>query len=343
MLNITLSGERDSPSETLQAEVKGSPARDAFPKYDALFSDGVLDFGIHFGGDYKERYDIETAKWFVGALLEGGWVSDGVKSFEDLTIDSAPFTKTVFVEGQEILIEVHVFHADMVPHGDESRLSDAMKKSLAYRDIVMYSGHAGPRAGFILDYDRRHEIKAPEFAELDLASKYQIYILDGCQTYRTYVQDLLKNPAKTFDNVDIVTTINTTPFSAGFQVLHEFMYWLTITNEAGRHFPLSWKTILRGVNTRRFSDVHYGVHGIANNPQLNPHGYTDVMCTHCEVDADCGGGGNLCLDYPNGGACGVACTTDTACPDGYRCRRLVDDPSFFYLPKQCVQRNYVCQ
>ncbi|MEE2787702.1 MAG: hypothetical protein VX589_10215 [Myxococcota bacterium] len=343
MLNITLPARRDAPTEVLQAEIKGSEARDAFPRYDALFADGVLDFGIHFGGDYnKERYDLETAKWFVTALLDGGWTNAGVSRFDDLTIDSAPFVKTVLVEGQNIRIEVHVYHADMVPHGSESRLSDAMKTSLAQRDIVMYSGHAGPRAGFILDYDRRHEIKAEAFTQLALADKYQIYILDGCQTYRTYVHDLLKNPAKTFDNLDIVTTVNTTPFSAGFQVLHEFMYWLTITNADGRHFPLSWKTILRGVNTRRFRDVHYGVHGIANNPQLNPHGSTDIMCRPCATDTECGGGGNLCLDYQLSGGCGVACTTDTACPDGYRCRRLVDDPSYFYLPKQCVRRDYTC-
>ena len=140
-LDIKLTGTTPADEEVLVAEIKGSPTQDAFPRYDELFADGVLDMGIHFGGDYnKERYDIETAKWFVGALLEGGWTSPGVTKFEELTIDSQPFEKEVMVEGKAIVIRVFVYHADMVPHGEESRLSDAMKTTLAERDIVMYSG-----------------------------------------------------------------------------------------------------------------------------------------------------------------------------------------------------------
>ena len=40
---------------------------------------------------------------------------------------------------------------------------------------------------------------------------------------------------------------------------------------------------------------------------------------------------------------GFLSATDTACPDGYRCARLTDDPDLFYLPKQCVARDYECR
>ena len=139
-----------------------------------------------------------------------------------------------------------------------------------------------------------------------------------------------------------MTTVNTTPFAVGYQMLYQFVYWLTLTNDDGAHFPLSWKAILRGVNTRSFKTVHYGVHGVANNPQLNPHRSESIACTPCSADNECGAGGNLCLGYPMGNACGVACTNDSACGDGYRCARLVEDPKLFYIPKQCVRRDYVC-
>ena len=329
--------------EQLVVEVKGSQTQDAFPRYAELFADGVLDIGIHFGGDYnEERFDIETAKWLVGVLIEDEWSHPTVKSFDDLKIDSAPFTRTLDIEGGQVTVEIYITHSDMVEPEDESLLSAAIKDSMAGRDIVLYSGHAGENAGFIMDYQPKHEIKAAEFADLTMADKYQIFLLDGCRTYRTYVQDLMANPMKTFDNVDIVTTINTTPFSAGFQLIWEVIYWMTLTNDQGRHLPLSWKSILRGVNQPAYKHVHYGVHGVANNPQLNPNGSTDVMCKPCEQDSDCGAGGNLCLGYGQGGMCGVACTNDTACGEGYRCARLFDDPDLFYLPKQCVRRDYMC-
>lgn len=339
----TFEVELDGEEGPVAIEVKGSDSRDAFPKYDALFADGVYDIALHFGGDYNEgRFDLETAKWTVQTLLEGGWHNEKVTSFDDLTIDSPPFTQQMFIEGKPIEARITIVHSDMVEASEEQKLSDAMKLSLAEKDVVIYSGHAGPGAGFILDYQPRHEIRASDFKSLDLAEKYQIYVFDGCQTYRTYVDDLMENPNKTFDNLDIVTTVNTTPFSVGYQTIWEFVYWLTLTDQAGNHYPISWKDILRGLNTKDFNDVYYGVHGVDNSPKLNPHA-PDVACQPCAQDSDCGGGGNFCLGYAGGAACGVACTTDAACGEGYRCGRITADPELWYLPKQCIRRDYVCR
>jgi len=219
-----------------------------------------------------------------------------------------------------------------------------MRRSFSERDVVIYSGHAGEGAGFLLDYQPRYELRADDFAELPMADKYQIFVFDGCRTYRSYVDDMMENPNKTFENVDIVTTVNTTPFSAGYQTLHEFIYWLTITSDTGQHYPVSWMGILRGINVPAFSSVHYGVHGIDEDPQLNPYASEGIACQPCETDADCGAGGNFCLDVDGTGAgrCGVACTTDTACGRGSRCARLFDIEEYFYLPKQCIPRDYSC-
>lgn len=334
----------DGEPAPVRVVITGSDSRDAFPKYDELFADGVYDIAVHFGGDYNEgRFDLETAKWMVTALLEGGWTHEKVTGFADLAIDSGPFVRSLVVEGKPIEARVYVYHADMVTPDQEHLLSEAMKASLAERDVVVYSGHAGPGAGFILDYQPRHEIPARDFATLPLAEKYQIYVFDGCQTYRTYVDDLMQNPNKTFANVDVVTTVNTTPFAVGYQMIHQLLYWLTLTDGAGNHFPLSWQTLLRGLNTEKYKSVHYGVHGIDDDPRLNPHASEGITCRPCSTDADCGAGGNFCLGYAGGSACGVACTTDEACGAGYRCGRITDDPDLFYLPKQCVRRDYRCR
>lgn len=333
----------DPVGEVITVEIMGSPSRDSFPQYHKLFEDGILDIGMHFGGDYNTgRYDIETAKWTVEYLLEGGFENAEVKTFEDLTFDSPPFTRTIYVEGRDVEVQVYISHAEMDGPGEQHLLAEAMKKSFAERDIVLYSGHAGSNAGFVLDYHPRYSIPAADFATMEMADKYQIYVLDGCNTYRTYVDELLANPAKDFSNVDIMTTVNTTPFGRGYMVIHQLMYWFTITDQAGNHYPLSWQSILRGLNTKDYDDIYYGVHGVDDNPQLNPHASEGVACTPCRSDRDCSAGGNLCLNYGNGGFCGVACTTDTACGQGYRCARLFEDEDLWYIPKQCVRRDLTC-
>jgi hypothetical protein len=335
-------GEPDG--ERVWVTIRGSDSRDAFPRYDALFADGVLDIAMHFGGDYNaDRHDLETARWTVEYLLEGGFSNPEVASFEDLHLSSPPFTRELLVEGQALEVQVYVYHSEMAAPPEQHLLADAMRESFATRDIVLYSGHAGPGAGFVLDYHPRYELPAREFAELPLADKPQIYVFDGCQTYRTYVDDLMKNPRKTFETLDIVTTVNNTPFGVGYQVIHQLLYWLTITDAAGNHYPLTWMELLRGINRLDMArGVYYGVHGVDENPKLNPHASEGIACSPCGSDADCGAGGNLCLGYAGGAACGVACSTDTACGPGYRCARLTSDPDLFYIPKQCVRRDYVC-
>jgi hypothetical protein len=331
-------------TELIQVQMQATESKDAFPKYNELFEDGIFEIAIHFGGDYNsDRHDLETAKWLVETLVKDGWENAFVSDFEGLKIDSPPFTRKVKVEGRDIEVRIKIVHSDMVEASNEEQLALSMKESFANADIVVYSGHAGTGAGFILDYQPKFEIKAVDFATLPLAQKYQIYIFDGCNTYRTYVDDMMKNPAKNWDNLDIMTTVNTTPFGAGYQLIWELIHWFTLTNDRGDHFPLSWKTILRGINTHRFKEVHYGVHGIDSDPRLNPHGGLDMLCKSCQADGECGPGGNLCLGYNSGASCGVACTTDTACPQGYRCARLTEDPDLFHLPKQCVRRDYICQ
>ncbi len=43
-------------------------------------------------------------------------------------------------------------------------------------------------------------------------------------------------------------------------------------------------------------------------------------CAECQVDGDCGGGGNYCV----GGYCGVTCEGDSDCPGGFDCLPFSD-------------------
>lgn len=48
-------------------------------------------------------------------------------------------------------------------------------------------------------------------------------------------------------------------------------------------------------------------------------------CQACDVDADCGGGDNICLSWgDNGQYCAVACDSQDDCPSGYSCTPIDD-------------------
>jgi hypothetical protein len=333
----------DGETKSLTIEIAPSPSDDAFPKYNELFADGVYDIGLHFGGDYNdERYDIEMAKWAVNTMLEGGWSNPEVDSFEDLTIDSPPFTKQMIIEGEAVEAQVYLYHPEMPEGGPQEELTEKLEESFAKRDVVLYNGHAGPGAGFILDYQPRHEVEPSQFDDIEMADKYQIFVINGCETYRSYVPDLMKNEEKTFENVDIVTTVNKTPIASFSQVTFQFLNWLTFTDRQGQHYPLTWNTILQGVNKDNRAKAHYGVHGIDQDPELNPHKSEGVACTSCDAQSQCGAGGNFCLNLSGGSACGVACATSEACGEGSKCVSITDNPDQFYIPKQCVPETRQC-
>ncbi|MFT5432900.1 MAG: hypothetical protein ACI9OJ_003604, partial [Myxococcota bacterium] len=64
----------------------------------------------------------------------------------------------------------------------------------------------------------------------------------------------------------------------------------------------------------------------------------DTLCEQCVTDADCGPGGDLCMDYPDGRFCGRDCSTE-ACPEDYRCDAI--DAGGLLL-KQCVPETDSC-
>ncbi len=59
-------------------------------------------------------------------------------------------------------------------------------------------------------------------------------------------------------------------------------------------------------------------------------------CRPCGDDADCGGGGNVCLSWgDNGHFCGVRCEAEQDCPSGYTCT-VVDDAAGNVTDSLCI-------
>jgi hypothetical protein len=66
---------------------------------------------------------------------------------------------------------------------------------------------------------------------------------------------------------------------------------------------------------------------------------SNLLCTPCAQDVECGGAGDTCLPYPTGKFCGRDCST-ISCPPTYTCKSLGADggaPSM-----QCVPNNNSC-
>ncbi len=167
-------------------------------------------------------------------------------------------------------------------------------------------------------------VAADQFRELQMPDKYQIVVFNGCKTYTQYADNLYANPAKSEGNLDIITTVNFSWLSEMGRVTSAFLKGVTGTS-GGRHKPVSYAELLAEMNRGTSWNVIYGVHGIAGNPHMSPYGDTSSLCQACDRHADCPGTGNMCLRLTEAAPeryCGVACTADSGCPEGYACRAV---------------------
>jgi hypothetical protein len=367
-IEVTVTSWSSEPrEETIKVTGVPTPSFDAYPRYDALFEDGVFDIAVHVGGDYNEeevevccpdpetgettcrdeecantcevvenvcntppegctvtykggRVDRETAKGLVEYLLADGFQHTAA-TYKDLTIDSPSFTKTVQMGGSPLEIRFKVVYPEIVPCGEEDKLIQSMRDSLASMDMIVYAGHAGPGAGFILDYQPRAELDDRDWPSLTMPDKYQIVLMYGCRTYATYADALYANPAKNDANLDVVTTVNTMWTNMGLPGTLTVFTSMLFQDDLGRHVPVSWINLLNWLNLQdQNAHTHYGVHGVDSDPKISPWAGPESLCRPCETNTDCGGGGSFCFDMSSGGkSCLSTCTADEGCGAGYLC------------------------
>jgi hypothetical protein len=300
--------------ETIALTVTPLPEiSDAYPHYKEFMEDGVYDITMFFGHDYNmPRADLEESKETFEHLVRRGFEAP-VGSWDELGADSGPFTKVINFGGEQILIEVRLFHGDMYIDNRGEHKQKAIDELIA-RDVFFYNGHAGPYFGLYLDANHEADVGYLEIAELDLPAKQQLFIAQGCQTYSQYADMLYANPNKSEDNLDAITTIN---YSYGIGTL-ELFDDLTRTDVSDEFLPVTFYDIVAGLNRHYWNsakEVFYGVMGIDGNDQIHPTANMEMLGEGCRSTADCGSEqGNICVNTGRDVTCAVRTLAESACP-----------------------------
>jgi len=296
---------------------------DAFPMYRELFEDG-LDIYIQVGGDHNTpANDLVEAEAIFDELVRMGL--KGVQSFKSLSLDSPPMEGKIAAFGSSVAIRVKLVHASMAPDDHLERLNDAYKANAKTADVVIYKGHAGLRSsynGLVMHYNPRVAITMDEFKALELPSKQQIFLYDGCETYSGYADKLYEHPNKTPNNTDIITTGNYSTLHRA-ETTRSLLRSLTETVN-GQFRPLSWDAIIKRMNASNASKWSpiYGVHGLDDNPKISPLADPSKIGASCNTAGDCGALDSLCLKTSSGSVCGAACSDTSACTNGYVCTQI---------------------
>jgi hypothetical protein len=148
------------------------------------------------------------------------------------------------------------------------------------------------------------------------ASRQQLFIAQGCQTYSQYADMLYANPAKSEDNLDVIVTVN---YSYGRGTLELFQA-LIATDMDGHHDPRRFYEIVGELNREWVNssyDVFYGVTGIDGNPVRHPYANAAAQGDACMADADCGDPkGNACVNVDGANTCAFYSLGGDGCLDG---------------------------
>lgn len=329
--------------EDLEVVVEPAPeSHDAWPDYRGMFDDGRLEVLIVVGGDYNEqRYDAQAAEQIFKWLKGAGFKHDA-KLLADLRVDGAPFTRTLKAGGKDVAVEVSLVHPDIVEDAQLDLLRQRIVKGFQTADVVLYDGHAGSDpdySGVVYHYNPRKAISATELSKLELPSKYQVYVFNGCKTYSTYPETVYKNPSKTTANLDIISTVSFAWLNLQTFTTSGFLSELVALRN-GTHDPRTFVEILTTINKGGNSNVYYGVHGVDDNAHINPYADTAKLCASCTKDADCSGAGNLCVRFSWGAACGAECTANDGCPAGYACTEVALGGAI--SGRQCLPKTLKC-
>jgi hypothetical protein len=246
-----------------------------------------------FGYDYNTpRSDVQEIRETYYHLVQRGFKSP-VSTFDALKADSGPFTLDVKAGGKDVKIEVRLFYADMF-EGKRPQQKQLIIDELVKRDVFFYNGHAGPYYGFYVDEHKEASVGYLELASAPFTSKQQLVIAQGCQTYSQYADMIYASPAKSEDNLDVITTVN---YSYGVGTSDLFDSLTAV--EGNRHTPTDAYAIVEQLNAQwinEYKEVFYGIMGITANPAVHPYAALDKIGTTCTAASDCGDpSANLCI------------------------------------------------
>ena len=344
----------ESKKESLTlAVMPDKVSTDGWWDYKRLFEDGKLTVDVHFGWDYNTaKAHLVDSKAFYTWLLGKGFKSP-VSTWDKYSRTSGPLTKTIDANGKNVKVEVRIFYprpgssTDPDTDAGGKQLEADMFSSLSDRDVIVYSGHSGSMYGFALaNWDKTDEgdVDDLELKKAKLAQgKYQIVFAEGCNTYMLG-NDLLQNPNKQGKDIDVITT---TSFSVSYSPVEDFLGRMLELDSQSRLRPRTMTQTLEDLDLYSVgepSPTMYGIHGIDDNPKLHPFANLENSCKSCSANAACGGVGNACVTVGSTGRrCVAACTDDSACGTGYKCKAVASAASQTIYGSFCVPSNSRCE
>ncbi len=321
----------------------------AYIDYKKLYADGKLEVGAQFGWDYNAgRADLANAEQLFDELLEIGFNSP-VAAFKDLKLDSAPLSRASIYNGKPVEITVKLVHPGMVadPAANAIELRNALLKILETKEVVLFNGHAGV-SGRLLPADFKAtsagNILPTEYPTLKLLDAYQVFLIEGCQTYARFTDGFRMNPKKRgpngeLVNMDIVTSTSYTFTSQGAESMEDILFPLVGRSAKSNIKPATWDDILRVMNEAPNTTAFIGVNGIDNDPHAHPYARADKLGATCTSSTTCGGEGNLCMKQAGSSkkVCGSVCIDDAGCTTGFRCASVASGGTL--ATKACVAKN----
>jgi hypothetical protein len=341
--------------ETVRLAITRQPrSLDGWLDTPALFADGKVDIGVHFGWDYHDASHVKESRILFGWLVDQGY-EPPVSSYDKLERDSGPFTRTIMANGRAVQVEISVFHGKPGASTDPDtaaggrRLKKDMIRSLQTREVIVYSGHSGPFWGFSMgnwNKTEEGELDDNEIRELALPESYQLVMAEGCETYAMGAA-FFENPAKLGrGNIDIITT-STYSTASDADPVKDFLTAVVGTLGRGsrgtrnQHVPSLYGELLQSLEYNAWDPAMYGVHGIDDAPHLHPYADPAKFCGACTDDEACGALGNFCVKLgTDGGVCTAACTGDDGCGDGFMCAAMAEGTSL--TGRACVPRTFTC-
>lgn len=324
---------------------------DAWFDWQRLIEDDLLTIDVHFGWDYHSDYHRKHARSVFYWLRDEMGFEPPAQGFDALTHESGPFTRTLDAAGREVRVAIRLFYPKTGTANDPStdaggrQLERDFRASLAASDMIVFNGHAGPFYGFPLANWRTTDEGEIDYGELETvempADRYQVVMVDGCDTYQV-AAGLARNPAKPDgDNLDVITTTTFADGELPYSTMN-FLSHVLETDPDGRHRPRTLHSLLRDLRAATWNDALYGIHFVADNPRTHPYADPGSICAPCRTHADCGSTGNVCAKIGESRHCAPACTDPDACGRGATCAVIASASAQPIYDRACVPASLEC-
>jgi hypothetical protein len=219
-----------------------------YPEYDRLIADKKIDVLVLFGqvdhGSLSSSdYSFTEIRTFESSIKRAGFVKSA----------TAPrglrYTRT----RSGITTTIDIYSPREFAGLDDTAHIKNFDDGINSHELIVYNGHSMLGAS---DFWARPSIYA------STATKYQIFLYNGCLGYEYYVNPILEGK-QSWANVDLVSNVIETPFSIMVQESATAISMIATAAERGG--ITSWQSILGKMNDISGSDSFYGASGIRDN------------------------------------------------------------------------------